>query len=70
MSTHLTPEQILDNAIAFGRAHVRIIESAEYLLTRSPSLVEGVILRLALTISSLTIPPFLLILSADWCHTP
>lgn len=52
MSQDPTPEQRVQNAIAYGRAYVRLSESAEYLLTRNPSLVERLTLRWVRTMST------------------
>ena len=52
MSTNLTPEQILQNTIALGRAYVRMVETADALLERQPFWTEWLLLRLVRTLYS------------------
>ena len=46
MSTNLTPEQILQNTIALGRAYVRMIKTADALLDRQPLWTQWLLLQI------------------------
>ena len=40
----------MSNAVSLGRAYVRIVEAAEYILERKPPFFERMTLRLAVTV--------------------
>ncbi len=41
-----TPEQRISNVVSMGRAYVRLVESADLLLTRNPVWTECFLLRM------------------------
>ena len=45
MHTHLTPEQIMANAVTMGKVLVRILEVCDILLERNPVWTEQLLLR-------------------------
>ena len=46
MSTQLTAEQIVANAVTMGKAIVRLLEACDILLERNPVWTEQLLLRL------------------------